>query len=170
MKFNVNPNLPAQLIGDPLRIGQILLNLCINAVKFTRNGQVYINIDFQLHEGTQLLTLYIEVIDTGIGMSSDQVSSVFDSFTQADGSTSRNFGGSGLGLSIVSQLVEMMDGNVSVKSEENKGSTFKVDVILTTTNNDMEIMTAIPTPDGKLYYFSEGPKGLLSTLYIEKRD
>jgi signal transduction histidine kinase len=168
VKFNVNPNLPAQLIGDPLRIGQILLNLCINAVKFTRNGQVCINIDFQLHEGTQLLTLYIEVIDTGIGMSSDQVSSVFDSFTQADGSTSRNFGGSGLGLSIVTQLVEMMDGNVSVKSEENKGSTFKVDVLLTTTNNDMEIMTAIPTPDGKLYYFSEGPKGLLSTQYIEK--
>ncbi len=168
VKFNVNPNLPAQLIGDPLRIGQILLNLCINAVKFTRNGQVCINIDFQLHEGTQLLTLYIEVIDTGIGMSKDQVNSVFDSFTQADGSTSRNFGGSGLGLSIVTQLVEMMDGNVSVKSEENKGSTFKVDVILTTTNNDMEIMTAIPTPDGKLYYFSEGPKGLLNTQYIEK--
>ena len=168
VKFNVNPNLPAQLIGDPLRIGQILLNLCINAVKFTRNGQVCINIDFQLHEGTQLLTLYIEVIDTGIGMSKDQVNSVFDSFTQADGSTSRNFGGSGLGLSIVTQLVEMMDGNVSVKSEENKGSTFKVDVILTTTNNDMEIMTAISTPDGKLYYFSEGPKGLLNTQYIEK--
>jgi signal transduction histidine kinase/CheY-like chemotaxis protein len=168
VKFNANPNMPALLIGDPLRIGQILLNLCNNAIKFTRNGQVCINIDFQLHKGTQLLTLYIEVIDTGIGMSSEQVSNVFDSFTQADGSTSRNFGGSGLGLSIVTQLVEMMDGNVSVQSEENKGSTFKVDIILTTTDKSMEIMTAIPAPNGKLYYFSEGPKGLLNIQYIEK--
>lgn len=168
VRFNANPNLPTQLVGDPLRISQILLNLCSNAVKFTRNGQICINIDFQVQEGTQLLTLYIEVIDTGIGMTPEQVSRVFESFTQADGSTSRNFGGSGLGLSIVRQLVEMMGGSVSVQSEENKGSTFKVDVILNKADKSAEMISAIPAPIGTLYYFSEGQKGLLNVHYIEK--
>jgi signal transduction histidine kinase/CheY-like chemotaxis protein len=169
VRFNANPNLPAQLVGDPLRISQILLNLCSNAVKFTRIGQVIINIDFQLNKETKFLTLYIEVIDTGIGMNSEQVSTVFDSFTQADGSTSRNFGGTGLGLSIVTQLAELMGGSVSVESEENKGSTFKANVILTTTDNNAEVISAMPSPIGKLYYFSEGRKGLLNSQYIEKK-
>jgi signal transduction histidine kinase len=166
--FNANPNLPTQLVGDPLRISQILLNLCSNAVKFTRKGQICIDIDFQLHKGTQFLTLKIEVIDTGIGMNSEQVDKVFDSFTQADGSTSRNFGGSGLGLSIVTQLVKMMGGNVSVQSEKNKGSTFKVEIILTTAEKSADMISAMPSPEGRLYYFSEGQKGLLNTQYIEK--
>jgi len=166
--FNVNPNLPAQLVGDPLRISQVLLNLCSNAIKFTRNGQVSINIDFQLHGENQLLTLYIEVIDTGIGMNPEQVSKVFDSFTQADGSTSRNFGGSGLGLSIVTQLVELMGGSVSVESEENKGSTFKVDIVLKRTNKSAEMISALPSSSGNLYYFSKGRKGFLNVQYIEK--
>jgi len=168
VRFYVNPNLPAQLIGDPLRISQILLNLCSNAIKFTRNGQVCINIDFQLHEGTQLLSLYLEVIDTGIGMKPEQVSKVFDSFTQADGSTSRNFGGSGLGLSIVKQLAELMGGNVLVESEENKGSTFKVEIILTKSDKNAEIISTVSSSTGKLYYFSEGPTGFLNAQYIEK--
>jgi signal transduction histidine kinase len=168
VKFYANPNLPAQLLGDPLRINQILLNLCSNAVKFTRNGEVCINVDFQLHEGTELLTLFLEVTDTGIGMTPEQVSKVFDSFTQADGSTSRTFGGSGLGLSIVKQLVELMGGNVSVDSEEDEGSTFKVEIILTRTDKNAEVISAIPTPSGKLYYFSEGQISFLNTLYIEK--
>ncbi len=168
VRFNASPNLPTQLVGDPLRISQILLNLCSNAVKFTRNGQICINIDFQVQEETQLLTLYIEVIDTGIGMTPEQVDRVFDSFTQADGSTSRNFGGSGLGLSIVRQLVEMMGGSVSVQSEHNKGSTFKVDVILNKADKSAEMISAIPAPTGTLYYFSEGQKGLLNVHYIEK--
>jgi signal transduction histidine kinase/CheY-like chemotaxis protein len=168
VRFNANPDLPVQLVGDPLRISQILLNLCSNSVKFTRNGQICINIDFQLHPGTQLLTLYLEVIDTGIGMNSEQASKIFDSFTQADGSTSRNFGGSGLGLSIVTQLVKLMDGSVSVETEENKGSTFKADLILMKTNKNAEIISALPSPSGKLYYFSEGREGFLNALYIEK--
>jgi signal transduction histidine kinase/CheY-like chemotaxis protein len=168
VRFDANPNLPTQLIGDPLRLNQILLNLCSNAIKFTRNGQVSINMDFKFHEGTQLLTLYIDVTDTGIGMTPEQVSKVFDSFTQADGSTSRTFGGSGLGLSIVKQLVGLMGGSVSVESEENKGSTFKVEVILTKAEESTEIISAIPSPNGKLYYFSKGRVGFLSTPYIEK--
>jgi signal transduction histidine kinase len=168
VEFYSNPNLPAQLVGDPLRINQILLNLCSNAIKFTRIGQVSIDIDFRLHEGTQLLTLYLEVSDTGIGMNPDQASKVFDSFTQADGSTSRNFGGSGLGLSIVKQLVELMAGNVTVDSEENEGSTFKVEIILAKTVKEAEVISARPLPSGKLYYFSQGKIGFLNTHYIEK--
>ena len=168
VRFYANPDLPARLIGDPLRISQVLLNLCSNAIKFTRNGQVSINIDFRLHEQTNYLSLFIEVTDTGIGMTLKQVSKVFDSFTQADGSTSRNFGGSGLGLSIVSQLIELMGGNVSVESEENKGSTFKVEVLLTKTDDNAEIISTLPTHRGKLYYFTEGRKGFLSAQYIEK--
>jgi signal transduction histidine kinase/CheY-like chemotaxis protein len=168
VRFNANPNLPAQLVGDPIRISQILLNLCSNAVKFTRSGQVCINVDFKLHEETQFITLYLEVTDTGIGMNPEQVNKVFDSFTQADGSTSRNFGGSGLGLSIVTQLAELMGGNVSVESEVNKGSTFKVDVVLTKTDKNADIISAITSPPGKLYYFTEGREGLLNTSYIEK--
>jgi CheY-like chemotaxis protein/two-component sensor histidine kinase len=168
VRFNANPNLPAQLVGDPLRISQVLLNLCSNAIKFTRNGLISIDVDFQLNEETGTLNLLFDVTDTGIGMNPEQVSRVFDSFTQADGSTSRNFGGSGLGLSIVTQLVELMGGNVSVKSEQNKGSTFKVEILLTTAENTQELISALPSPSGKLYYFSAGRTGILNTLYIEK--
>tara|TARA_R110002153_G_scaffold110189_5_gene251208 strand:- start:3507 stop:6206 length:2700 start_codon:yes stop_codon:yes gene_type:complete len=168
VRFNANPNLPAQLVGDPLRISQVLLNLCSNAIKFTRNGQISIDVDFQLNDETDVLKLFFEVADTGIGMNPEQVSKVFDSFTQADGSTSRNFGGSGLGLSIVTQLVELMGGNVSVKSEKNKGSTFKVEILLTTAENTQEMISALPVPSGKLYYFSAGRAGILNTQYIEK--
>ncbi|WP_293751916.1 ATP-binding protein [uncultured Paraglaciecola sp.] len=170
VRFNANPNLPAQLIGDPLRISQILLNLCSNAIKFTRNGQISINVDIKLHEDIPFISLYLEVIDTGIGMTPDQVSKVFDSFTQADGSTSRNFGGTGLGLSIVSQLVELMGGTVSVESEQNKGSTFKVEVILTKPDKTTAIISAIPAPKGKLYYFTAGRTAFLNPQYIEKTE
>ena len=168
IKFNANPNLPAKVVGDPLRISQILLNLCSNAIKFTRNGQVSISVDFKPHDEPHLLNLIIEVIDTGIGMNSEQVSKVFDSFTQADGSTSRQFGGTGLGLSIVTQLVELMGGTVSVESEENKGSTFKVEVELTKAINSPEMISAQPIHSGKLYYFSQGRRGFLDSQYIEK--
>tara|TARA_R110000751_G_scaffold307911_1_gene435184 strand:+ start:112227 stop:114935 length:2709 start_codon:yes stop_codon:yes gene_type:complete len=168
VRFSANPNMPAHLIGDPLRISQVLINLCSNAIKFTRNGHVSIDVDFKFHNDTQLLSLFIDVTDSGIGMSAAQVSKIFDSFTQADGSTSRNFGGSGLGLSIVTQLVELMGGSVSVKSEENKGSTFKVELLLTQSKNPDQMISALPQPKGKLYYYSASRKGFLNTEYIEK--
>ena len=162
------------LINDILDFSKVeagkldIESICGNAIKFTRNGQISINVDFQLHDETQLLSLFIEVTDTGIGMSAEQVTKIFDSFTQADGSTSRNFGGSGLGLSIVTQLVELMGGSVSVESEENKGSTFKVDLKLTKSENNDEMISALPLPRGKLYYYSAGRSGSLNTQYIEK--
>jgi signal transduction histidine kinase len=170
VRFNANPIMPAQLVGDPLRISQVLLNLCSNAIKFTRNGQISINVDFQFHDETELLSLFIEVTDSGIGMNAEQVSKIFDSFTQGDGSTSRNFGGSGLGLSIVTQLVKLMGGRVSVASEENKGSTFKVDLLLAKTQNNDKMISALPLPSGKLYYYSAGRTGFLNTQYIEQTE
>lgn len=170
VKFDVNPNLPIKLVGDPLRINQILLNLCSNAIKFTRNGQISISIDFNLHDDSSFISLFIEVIDTGIGMSPEQTNKIFDSFTQADGSTSRNFGGSGLGLSIVTQLAELMGGSVSVESEQYKGSKFKVEAILAKLDNTDTIISALPPSNGKLYYFTQGRDCLLKTEYIEKAE
>ncbi|MGS2719616.1 ATP-binding protein [Paraglaciecola aestuariivivens] len=170
VRFDCNPNLPAKLFGDPLRIGQILLNLCSNAVKFTRNGEVTINIDFVPQQDENNICLKIEVKDTGIGMSAKQVTQIFESFTQADGSTSRTFGGTGLGLSIVTQLVELMGGKVSVESEVNKGSTFKVELILGYPAEYTEVLSPVPAIQSELYYFSIGRMGLLNTDYIEKLD
>ena len=91
----VNKRVPSILIGDPLRISQVLLNLCSNSVKFTEQGLIEINLDYQNN------FLEIEVKDTGIGMTENQVASIFQSFTQANGTTSRKHGGTGLGFTIV---------------------------------------------------------------------
>lgn len=168
IRFYVNPDLPNLLIGDPLRINQILLNLCSNAVKFTRNGGVTIKIDFENAADEKHIKLKLEVKDTGIGMNKEQVAKIFDSFTQADGSTSRNFGGTGLGLSIVTQLVELMNGDVSVESEPNTGSTFKVNLLLDKAQSSSSVAKVDWSSDRALYYFSEGRLGLLDTQYIEK--
>ncbi|MFT6835593.1 MAG: signal transduction histidine kinase/CheY-like chemotaxis protein [Francisellaceae bacterium] len=111
-----NNRVPRVLIGDSLRISQILLNLCNNAVKFTECGGLEINIDYQ----NQFLEFQVK--DTGIGMSEKQSESIFHSFTQADGTTSRKYGGTGLGLTIVKQLIELMNGEVSLNSAPGKGT------------------------------------------------
>jgi signal transduction histidine kinase len=114
--ITVNKRVPSLLIGDPLRISQVLLNLCSNSVKFTEQGQIEINIDYQNE------FLEIEVKDTGIGMTENQAASIFQSFTQADGTTSRKHGGTGLGLTIVKQLIELMHGEINLSSEFGKGT------------------------------------------------
>ncbi|WP_435690835.1 ATP-binding protein [Paraglaciecola sp.] len=168
--FDVAPDIPSQLLGDPLRITQVLLNLTSNAVKFTSYGAVSVKISSTEADEAKYKTLMVEVIDSGIGMTAEQANKVFDSFTQADGSTSRNFGGTGLGLSIVKHLVHLMDGSVSVESEPGKGSTFKVSFRLQVCDDATSIMPRVQVPKGKLYYFSEGRKGLLANHYIEKID
>jgi PAS domain S-box-containing protein len=117
------PALPEYVVGDPVRLGQVLTNLADNAVKFTERGRVSIWIDGAiLHEGVS--TVHFEVRDTGIGIPSDKLQVIFDGFTQGDNSTARRYGGSGLGLTISGQLVEMMGGHITVTSTVGCGSIF----------------------------------------------
>jgi PAS domain S-box-containing protein len=123
------PNVPGGLLGDPLRLGQILINLANNAVKFTEEGEVLIKIELIERLGDEV-RLEFSLSDTGIGMTDEQMSQLFQSFSQADASTTRKYGGTGLGLAICKQLVEMMNGQISVESEPGVGSTFKFDIRL----------------------------------------
>jgi PAS domain S-box-containing protein len=112
------PSVPELLVGDPVRVGQIITNLVGNAVKFTERGDVTVRVAFG-PEG-----LHLAVSDTGIGIPKDRIASIFDAFTQADGSTNRRFGGTGLGLTITLELVKAMGGRIEVESEPGRGSTF----------------------------------------------
>ena len=123
LKNNISPNIPSFLVGDPLRLGQILLNLVTNAVKFTESGEVAITIDCTQKSETDCRLRFC-VADTGIGMTKAEMERLFISFSQADTSVTRKFGGTGLGLTICKRLVEMMDGRISVESQPQKGSTF----------------------------------------------
>jgi len=121
--ISIAPEVPNGLVGDPLRLGQILTNLVNNAVKFTETGEIIIKVSVIEQDHSQL-TLQFSVSDTGIGMTEEQLEGMFKAFSQADSSTTRKFGGTGLGLSICKQLVELMDGGISVESCHGEGSTF----------------------------------------------
>lgn len=130
---------PHQFIGDPLRIGQVLTNLVNNAIKFTHRGQIDLqctvseiseqddaNRTSEQRGDSRLKRLHFTVKDTGIGMTTEQQARLFQAFTQADGSTTRNYGGSGLGLSISKQLIELMGGKITLQSLPGQGSSFDV--------------------------------------------
>jgi two-component system sensor histidine kinase/response regulator len=121
--FNAAANVPTALKGDPLRLGQILINLGNNAVKFTDKGEIVVGID-KVSEDATGVELHFWVLDTGIGMTPEQCGKMFQSFSQADASTTRKYGGTGLGLAISKNLVEMMQGRIWVESEVGKGSSF----------------------------------------------
>ncbi len=119
------PACPDRFIGDPGRIRQVLTNIVGNAIKFTDKGHVYLGVECEsLPE--ERMRLRISVEDTGIGIAQDKLDSVFESFTQADQSTTRKYGGTGLGLSISKQIVQLMNGNISVQSRLGRGTTFNV--------------------------------------------
>lgn len=124
----VAPGTPTKLKGDPDRLRQVLTNLVGNAIKFTDDGQVLVSVEMG-HEITGIengFELAISVADTGIGIPADKQQSIFESFTQADSSTTRRFGGTGLGLTISRRLVELMGGRIGVTSVEGEGTTFHV--------------------------------------------
>ena len=121
--LDVDRHIPARLVGDPLRLGQILINYANNAVKFTEQGEIEIVVRL-LERQPGLVSLEFSVRDTGIGLSPAQAAQLFQSFQQADASTTRRYGGSGLGLAIAKRLAELMDGRVGVESEAGKGSRF----------------------------------------------
>jgi len=121
--FSAAPDVPTALVGDPLRLGQILINLGNNAVKFTDSGEIVVGIE-KIAEDEQGVELHFWVKDTGIGMTPEQCGKMFQSFSQADASTTRKYGGTGLGLAISKTLVELMQGRIWVDSEAGTGSTF----------------------------------------------
>ncbi len=125
LSCRIADDVPAQLVGDPHRLRQILLNLIGNAVKFTDRGSVTVTAECR-RAGADV-DLILKIQDTGIGISRSQQAAIFDAFSQGDSSTTRRFGGTGLGLTICSRLVSMMGGRIWVESEEGKGSTFLVE-------------------------------------------
>jgi len=127
--LSVDPAIPRRLRGDSLRLGQVLINLANNAVKFTERGEIVVAVDAEsLH--VDRVDLCFSVRDTGIGMSAEQVAGLFRSFSQADTSITRRYGGTGLGLAISRQLVEMMGGRIEVESSPGQGSIFRFHVSL----------------------------------------
>jgi len=140
---HVDPRLPARMQGDAVRIRQVLVNLLANAIKFTDKGEIFVDVKEagirQEKDNRKYCRLVISVKDTGIGIASDKLDRIFESFTQADSSTTRKYGGSGLGLTIARNLAKLMDGELVVASEPGKGSVFTLSVPL-------EIVEEIPAP------------------------
>lgn len=143
--FNRDLKVPDGLVGDPLRLGQVLINLVGNAIKFTEHGEITVSVD-QVARVDDDITLRFTVQDTGIGIPEKQLPRLFDAFTQADESTTRRYGGSGLGLSICRHLVELMHGDLKAESTIGKGSSFSFTLPLGVPNV-YEERGWIPDPD-----------------------
>lgn len=135
--FDVSPDLPKVLIGDPLRLMQIMTNLVGNALKFTHKGEVGLKIESLMRDSNDIL-LQFSIKDTGIGLTSEQKNNLFHTFSQADASNSRVYGGSGLGLAISKQLVELMNGDIWVESQKEIGSTFFFSLKLHYSHDDIK--------------------------------
>ncbi|MDA6065668.1 response regulator [Idiomarina abyssalis] len=127
--INLPANIPTRLIGDPLRLNQVLVNLISNAIKFTEDGEINVAVNL-LDSSKDNVLLRISVTDTGIGMDEEQRANLFKAFTQADTSTTRKYGGTGLGLAISRRLILLMGGDIGVTSAAGQGSTFYIEVEL----------------------------------------
>lgn len=122
LSYNLSPDTPPVLLGDPYRLKQILINLISNSIKFTKNGSVHYAVSIN-RRSAEAVELIVEVSDTGIGIDESRINAVFEDFTQAEMSTTRKYGGTGLGLSIVRKLVELQKGTLDLTSKKNKGTT-----------------------------------------------
>jgi signal transduction histidine kinase/CheY-like chemotaxis protein len=145
---DIRPEVPKRMVGDALRLGQILINLAGNAVKFTEKGEISITISL-LSKDAQNVHLRAEVRDTGIGLSPEQRAGLFQSFSQADASITRKFGGTGLGLAISKRLVELMKGEIGVDSTLGQGATFWFTAHLGRAQNDDALAKSIPDLHGR---------------------
>jgi two-component system sensor histidine kinase/response regulator len=146
--FQYTADIPQNLKGDPLRLGQILTNLISNAIKFTDKGEITVKIE-PLLKNLDEVTLQFSVSDTGIGISKEQQNKLFQPFSQVDASTTRKYGGTGLGLVICERLVNLMGGKIGLVSEPDKGSTFFFTVKLGCGKPTKSDFTALPRPDGE---------------------
>ncbi|GBO56111.1 two-component hybrid sensor and regulator [Pseudanabaena sp. lw0831] len=143
LNYHIDPKAPTYILGDPIRLRQILLNLANNAVKFTHTGAVRLSVSPFISPQVQSegeLTLLFEVQDSGIGLSPEQIQKLFQPFTQASIATARQYGGTGLGLAICQKLVQMMGGHIWAESSLGKGSTFSFTLPVSVTNERPQIM------------------------------
>lgn len=143
----IKEGVPEEVIGDPSRLKQILNNLISNAVKFTESGDISIIVDY-LEKENEIAVLNFQVKDTGIGIRKEDINKIFQSFNQADDSTTRKYGGTGLGLAISNELVKIMGGEISVESIPGEGSTFKFNVSLKIAKRVSEQKFAFEKLDG----------------------
>ncbi|WP_286291964.1 response regulator [Vibrio apostichopi] len=141
--IQVDRDVPTNLIGDPLRLGQILINLSNNAVKFTEKGEVKISISVEERDGDDI-KLNFAVSDSGIGMTQEQAAKLFNKFTQADSSTTRKYGGTGLGLAISKELSQLMGGDIQVSTELGKGSTFSFTIATRVSHSITQNRVVVP--------------------------
>jgi anti-sigma regulatory factor (Ser/Thr protein kinase) len=138
---DVAPDVPEDLVADWLRLQQILINLIGNAIKFTERGSITVRVERQPAAAGELVLEFI-VTDTGIGIPADRQRAIFEAFTQADGSTTRRYGGTGLGLTISSRLVAMMGGRLWVESEPGRGTTFHFTVSVVADGGSLRVLVA----------------------------
>ncbi len=157
MVVEIEEDVPRALVGDPLRLGQILVNLVNNAVKFTHEGEVVVTVSLEALAGDRA-RLAFRVRDTGIGIAKENLPHLFDSFTQADGSTTRKYGGTGLGLSISRFLVERMDGGIEAHSEPGRGSDFRFSAAFDRQPRQAEPNGALPR-FGRALVVEDNPAG-----------
>ena len=151
---HVGDDIPKYLIGDELRLTQIFNNLLSNAVKFTTIGHIAVEASL-IREEDDFVELFFMVVDTGIGIAKENMDKLFKKFSQVDASTTRKFGGTGLGLFITKKLVELMGGDIKVESETGKGSSFSFNVILKKAEEATET-TGIEIPNGNFVYEGSG--------------
>jgi CheY-like chemotaxis protein len=141
MIFNLEPQVKNHLLGDPVKLRQVFMNILSNAVKFTEKGAVQLFVSAKKADSENMITIYFEVKDSGIGMTEEQLEKIFEPFAQADNSVTRKFGGTGLGLAIAKTFIEMMGGKLYVESAQGIGSkfsfelTFELSEIIANTEN-----------------------------------
>lgn len=159
----VGTGVPAQVMGDPVRLRQILINLVGNALKFTKVGSVTVSLEMQQRKGNQV-TLRFTVLDTGVGIAQNRLDKIFESFAQADVSTTRNFGGTGLGLTISKNLVELMGGHMEVSSEPDRGSCFSFELPM------VDVSDSIVMPNKAVDLLSEQTERLKEKVVLVVED
>ena len=164
LNLDVSPETPETLLGDPDRLRQVLGNLVGNAIKFTQEGHIDVSIQPAPAEGNEV-TLRISVSDTGIGIPPSKHELIFETFTQVDGSSTRQFGGTGLGLAITAHLARMMGGRIWVESEAGEGSTFHVTAVLEKVAMDDAAVSA--NGHGAISSGGEGPAEELRVLLTD---